>query len=104
MSRVDLDQARSPPAPLAGDESSSGACERIENHISSPAAVVDRAFDQRDRLLARVVGMGRGTRNRPDIPLVVGAAPRVVGTVAPAVEDGFVLASVVGLSLRGGLG
>ncbi len=89
---VELCQPCLPTGFLSGDERAAGAAKQIQHDILAFGGVTDSPFN---RLHSRMEIIFDGLVEEPDIPLVSGTTPEVIGTFFPAVENGFVLALVI---------
>ena len=92
---IELDQSRAPTRALRCNHGGAGAAERIQDNVTGPGGVADGAVHQGHRLHRRMQLVTAGLVEKPDVALVPGPAPEVVGAVLPAVEDGLVLALVL---------
>src|SRR5918996_4810584 len=101
--RIELDQPRLASRLLAYDQGRARAAERVQHDVPGLARVADRPLDQRHRLHGRMKIVPGWLVEEPDVTLIPGPAPVVVGTVLPAVQDRLVLALVVGAPKREGV-
>ena len=84
-------------AELLGDgERGAAAAERVEHDVAALAGIEYRPFHQLHRLHGRVQIVLVGFIDLPHVTLIARPAPEVLSAVLPAVQDGFVLALVVG--------
>src|ERR1039458_7480401 len=92
---LQFDQPCLPARLLARADRCPGSSKRVEDGVARLAAVAERALDQFHRLHRRVLLAAGGPLDEPDVALVPCAAPEVLGSLAPAVENRFVLALIV---------
>jgi len=82
---IELDQPRPPPGPLSGDQRRAGPAERIEHDVATFRRVANGALNQRDWFHRWVQIILCWLVEEPDITLVAGAAPVVIGALFPTV-------------------
>lgn len=78
-----------------GDQRRAGTSERIEHHVFHLAAVSHGTLNHFDRLRGRMQIVLLGLLDLPDVALIAGVTPVIIGTIAPALQDGLVLALIV---------
>src|SRR5690606_13274848 len=81
-------------------ERTTGTAEGIQDNVPGLAAVAHGAFHQFHGLHRRVQIILDRLGDLPDVALVARATPIVIAAVTPSVEDGLVLALIVGATQR----
>ena len=98
---IELNQPRLPAPSFSQAISVVPEPPKLSSTMSRALAVVnDSAFHQLDRLHGRMQFVLLRLFDKPHVALVARAAPEVIRALLPAVEDGFVLALVVGAAKR----